>query len=370
MASAPLHNGPRMIREIEALNPYYDIFTIGATPPHDSNLPFLSVQKFQNSFIERVITKVYKVIRGTHYPRLLFHKKKKIFKYLSQIQPDYVIAHDPSHLPYLLRYPEKQYKVIYNAHEYHPLEFDEDEGWLKVWGQYYYRLYKESLPQIDLLINVCQSIANKCEEEFNKSSIVIPNAAIYYPNLHPVKINRPIRIIHHGISNRTRRIEVMIEVAQKLGPAYQLDLMLVSVDDVYYQELVVLAQKSGNVQLIKPVSFEEIVPYINQYDIGLYNLPPESFNNKIALPNKFFEFIQARLCLVVSPSVEMKNIVEEYNLGVVSKDFTAESICHTIQSLTMEDIARYKSNSDKFAFQLSAEQYQSRLIQALQLQTN
>ena len=37
-----------------------------------------------------------------------------------------------------------------------------------------------------------------------------------------------------------------------------------------------------------------IVRTINQFDLGVYLLPPVNFNSAHALPNKFFEFIQAR----------------------------------------------------------------------------
>ena len=53
----------------------------------------------------------------------------------------------------------------------------------------------------------------------------------------------------------------------------------------------------------------EIVDTIAEYDIGLFILSPINFNYYHALPNKLFEFIQARLAIAVSPSPEMARIV-------------------------------------------------------------
>ncbi|RDC62968.1 glycosyltransferase family protein [Adhaeribacter pallidiroseus] len=367
IASAPLHNGPRMIREIEALKPFYNIVAIGATPPPDASIKYYAVKTIDKPFPDKVFTKVYQIFTGKRYLLPLWLTKRRFQKLLYLIKPDFVIAHDPTHLPYLVDFPKTLFKLIYNAHEYHPLEFDENTKWLNFWGKYYYQLYKNTLPKVNLLINVCESIAIKCKEEFNKSSIVIPNAAVYYPDLNPVLNNYAslIRLIHHGIANKTRKIELMIDAVKMLGNSFHLDLMLVPVDPLYYEELQVYSRNLSNIRFIKPVAYNQIVPFINTYDIGLYNLPPVSFNNRIALPNKFYEFIQARLCLVVSPSVEMKKIVEEHDLGLVSDDYTAESLVETIKRLDLTAINRYKQNVHKAAYCLSAQQYQNRLVDAL-----
>ena len=46
--------------------------------------------------------------------------------------------------------------------------------------------------------------------------------------------------------------------------------------------------------------------------------PPINFNNKLALPNKLFDYVQARLGVLIGPSPEMVHYVEEYDLGEVA----------------------------------------------------
>jgi hypothetical protein len=92
-------------------------------------------------------------------------------------------------------------------------------------------------------------------------------------------------------------------------------------------------------------------------------LAPTNFNNKYALPNKLFEFVQGRLAICIAPSPEMERIVKEFDLGVVAQDFSAESMAMAIKSLTKEKIAHFKAQSDKSARELSAEKNREKFLQ-------
>lgn len=368
LTTNPLHNAPRVIRETNSLIGTCDITAVGTTPPHLEEINFRHADTIAAPLTDKLIRKAYTVVTGKQYPYILSGIQKRLHTLIAEVNPDVIIAHNPVHFPYIFSYPGKKFRVIYNAHEYHPLEFDADEKWMKSWGVYFHRLYQQYLSKVDLMINVCDSIAKKCETEFGKASIVIPNAALYADMPGPVTVEKEvIRIIHHGAANPDRKIETMIDAVASLGSGYQLDLMLMkSPDEAYQNELETRVAKAGNARLIPPVAFNGIVPFISQYDIGLYNLPPLSFNNAVALPNKFFEFIQARLCIVTGPSVEMKKIVEEHQLGVVSKDHSPEAIAQAIKQLSFKEIQQYRLNAHKAASALSAEHYQKLFIQSFE----
>ena len=88
---------------------------------------------------------------------------------------------------------------------------------------------------------------------------------------------------------------------------------------------------------------------MNNYDIGFFSLTPKLENYRYALPNKLFEFIQARLAIAIWPSVEMKKIVDKYDLGLVSKDYDVEELANMLNALTVSDIDNFKLNSHKAA---------------------
>ncbi|RDU62817.1 hypothetical protein CQA43_06185 [Helicobacter ganmani] len=72
----------------------------------------------------------------------------------------------------------------------------------------------------------------------------------------------------------------MIETMDYVDSRFHLDLMLVpNYQRDYYQTLQAMVEKRKNVRILPPVSFEEIIPFSTQYDIGFYILKPANFNH-------------------------------------------------------------------------------------------
>jgi len=136
---------------------------------------------------------------------------------------------------------------------------------------------------------------------------------------------------------------------------YELYLMLMPVDKVYLAEMKELARKHENIQFIPPVNFEEIIPLLSNFDIGFFLLPPVNYNSLNCLPNKIYEFIQARLCLVTSPNPEMSTLIKRNGLGICSEDYTVQSMAVTIQSISPLQIDEFKQQVDSKAKELSSE---------------
>jgi hypothetical protein len=146
----------------------------------------------------------------------------------------------------------------------------------------------------------------------------------------------------------------MIEMMDYVDERFTLDLMLTT-PSAYRDFLQAEAGKRPNIAWKEPVRIQEICRAINNYDLGLYILPPSTMNTKLSLPNKFFEFIQARLGVAVGPSPEMAALAREHELGVVADDFTPRAMAKRLNALTAEDIARFKRNADRLAPRFSSE---------------
>src|SRR5690606_30757545 len=135
-----------------------------------------------------------------------------------------------------------------------------------------------------------------------------------------------------------------------------LDLYLMSNDPGYLEELRSRYAASDRVLIHPPVAPHELPATLNAHDVGVYVLPPVSFNHLWALPNKVFDFVQGRLALVVGPSPEMAALVRRPGLGVVTDDFGAQALARALDALTPETVRGFKAASARSARELSAEE--------------
>ncbi|CAM2803163.1 capsular biosynthesis protein [Helicobacter burdigaliensis] len=269
---------------------------------------------------------------------------------------DVIFCHDLVLLPIVLE-NKKNAKVIFDAREYYPRQLENNERWLRLFADFNDYLCKTYLPKVDYMYTVCEGIAEEYQKNYGVKCDVITSAAKYFapPPQEITTLQENIKLIYHGMASYERGIHKMIETADLLEERFSLDLMLVPTNDKeYFAKLEQMAKIRKNVRIIEPVSFESIIPFTSKYDVGFYILQPTNYNGYFALPNKFFEFIQARLAIAIGPSPQMAKYVKEYDLGVISPDFTPKSMSKTLNSLTKEQILKYKENANKAAKILNA----------------
>ena len=364
-----LKNDPRILKQVEALKNDFLILTIGKSSIDDKKIVFYNTININKNTIIPLAKKkfFYKIKRRLtrSYSEIINDWLNLDFIIGQNIEtPDIIIANDwngmalASELKKTLNWNDV--KIYFDAHEYAPTEYDSYLKWrifkkpLVIWA------LRKCKNDISAMSTVSEGIAKKYEKFFNFNYgfvKIISNASVYQEFLKPIKTNNmKIRLIHHGISQKERKMELMIKMMKFLDPSkFELNFMITRADPVYFDFLVEISKKYNNIYFIEPVINSDITNKINCFDIGIYILCPTSFNFKHALPNKFFEFIQARLAIAICPSIEMSKIVKKYELGVVSKFFTPKSLANSIKQLTPEKIMKYKSNSDLYAKKLSAE---------------
>jgi len=346
---------PRENKQIRWFKDHYDIISVGLGDSKISGVKFFPafIRKKESVFC-KIFNLFFLMIRN--YEKYYWGKYyiKECAVVLSKIEFDLIIAHDIECLPVALKC-SKNVKVIFDAHEYYPAD---NIRWKY---KYFYNplkdfLCKEYLSKCDVMLTVCDGIANKYKTEYNVDSIVITNTLKYLKEIEPSIIHEnKIRLIHHGAAMPDRKIENMIKMMDFLDERFELDLILVPGEKKYFQKLHTFAKKNKRINFLKPVLYHKIIKTLNSYDIGLYILEPLNFNCLNSLPNKFFEFIQARLMLAIGPSPEMSKLINKYDLGVVSSDFSPKLLANSLNKLTVEQIDYYKNKSHKAAKELSSE---------------
>lgn len=270
---------------------------------------------------------------------------------------DVVVCNDARALPVAFAVADGA-PVWVDLHEWAPQERSHDLRWRLLVGPFATYLCRRYLPQAAAVTTVAESIAGLYRQEFGVDCGVIRNAAPFV-DLHPSPVSDDhLRLVHSGGAVPGRNIEMLIRSAIELGPGYSLDLYLVPANDGgrYLRQLQEQAAGSDRVRLHDPVSPAELPAVLNAYDVGVYSIPPINVNTRLALPNKFFDFVQARLAIAIGPSVEMARLTHEHRLGVVADDFEQAAFSAALSSLTPQAVREYKANVHAAARTLSSDE--------------
>ncbi len=372
-----LSSDPRVLRQIQWLEEKFDIYTAGLTPS-GKEIQFAPVNQVDKRrfFVLRNCTYIYVYNR---FAVLLLLKVLKLYriyywsptrqrdlKSIPMVDFDLIIANDIHMLPIAARIKSRTgAKILFDAHEYTPLEYENNKRWLKLESPYYTFLAKYYTKFADHRITVGENIAIKYKELTGYQFDVMYNAPAYQV-LDPSEVSFPIQFVHHGGAMRVRELERMIEIFKDLPKEkFQLNLILMKSDPDYYNELVKMSKDYENIVFHEPVSTAKIAEHINQFDVGFVIIPPVNFNYKNSLPNKFFESVQGRLMLACGGSDEERKLISKYRLGIHFSSLDQEVIVKEIVKLTPEIVFDFKQSVNKSAEALSASKSFSYLTNVL-----
>jgi len=284
----------------------------------------------------------------------------------SNVKPNLVVCNDWKSLPVGIHFKEKyRSKLLYDTHEFAIKEWEESLIFKLLISPFVFRIEKSYIPYADKITTVCHSIAQEYEKIYGKDVYVIRNMPHYVKsNFNPCGI--PIKFVHHGGAIASRRLENMIRTMVFLPKKeFELHLILITGTNKNYLDFLInLRNKFSlkNVYFHKPVNQERIVSFLSKFNVGWSYYYPSNINNYYSLPNKFFDFIMAGLCVFAPPLPEQKKIIEQYDVGLISNGFEPEIMAENLIELTPEKINKFKKNALKAAKVLNAEREMARFL--------
>jgi len=364
-----LKNDARVKRQINALKEKYQV-TVACLEADLTDGYDIVLLKKQNLTLTRKFTIGLFLLSKQFKPALqLLYPYFYLTKNLSEKKIDFVIANDIESLPLAFEIADqKKCKVMFDAHEYAPRHFEDKWVWRLFFQPLNVYLCKKYIHRTSVMTTVGRGLANEYEKYFHVKPVVITNANHYF-NLPPSPVNeKKIRLVHHGIATPSRKLELMIEMMDYMDERFSLDMYLVTLDfgsaktKNYPQQLQALAKRNSRIRILPPIKSEDIVVTINEYDMGIFLIPPINFNYENTLPNKLFDFIQARLAIAIGPTPEMAEIVNHFNLGIVAEDFSAAKLAEKLNSITSDQLKIFKQNSSTAALELNAEKNQKTIL--------
>lgn len=244
-----------------------------------------------------------------------------------------------------------------DMHEWAPEERTHVVSWRLLVAPFMRHLCARYLPLSAVTTTVAGSIAELYHRDFGVLPAVVRNSAPWQPlTPSPVAEDR-IRLVHSGAAIHGRSLETMIDAVTALDDRFTLDLYLVPGGDggSYLRALQIRASGCSRISFQDPVPPGDLPSVLNRFDVGVFIIPPTHTNARFTLPNKFFDFVQARIAIVVGPTIEMQNLVDRHRLGVVARGFTVADTVAALSQLDASEIRKHKAAADAAAHDLSFE---------------
>lgn len=246
-------------------------------------------------------------------------------------------------------------RLVYDSHEYFT-EVPElihrpkvQRIWEKIEGWIF--------PKLTTIYTVNGSIAQLYSEKYNKSLAVVRNVSpLWTPAEIPSKVqlgiptDRTVFIIQGAGINIDRGAEEAVEAMADLADAV---LLIVGDGDVLPQ----LKQRVKELAIEERVLFfgkrpyHEMMAFTFHADIGLTLDKPSNTNYRFSLPNKVFDYMHAQTAIIATDLVEIRKLVDTYQLGWVLTEFTTESLRKVMQQAISDPqvVGEFKRNSKEAA---------------------
>lgn len=246
--------------------------------------------------------------------------------------------------------------VLADLHEWAPEERAHVWSWRLLVRPFMFHQCRKYLPRMAAVTVVNGSIGEMYRERFGVPCRVVRNAGpMHRLEPRPMTDGR-IRLVHSGGAVPGRNLEALIEAVRGLGPEYSLDLYLVPSRDGgrYLARLRELIGGDSRITLHDPVRPHELVPTLNAYDVGVFSLPPLTPNHRLMLPNKIFDFVQARLAVVFNSAPETDRLITTHGFGTIAPDHTADAMRESLAALTPDQVVEYKQQAHRAAAVLNS----------------
>lgn len=355
MSFSELNRDARVLRQIDHFSGKYRVTTLGFGPAPtkaarhlEIPVPRMGVPRRLRAYAEAILlrARLFRIMYATD-PMVRSARKALRGQHF-----DRILANDVNVVPLAFEIADPA-SVHADLHEYYPGLHDDSPAWVRLRQPYLTWLVRAWVPRAGSVTTVSSGLA-KAYRHLGVHADVVTNAPIRQ-SFAPMVVRKPVRLVHAGAALPGRRIEQMMEAAATSTADVTLSVFLTPNNPDYVERLKAAAEAIGpRVQVLPPIPHTELLSTLNTFDIGIHVLPPTVTNQALALPNKLFDFVQARLGVIVGPTPAMAEIVEAHRFGAVTSGFEVADIREAIDKISVEQTRAWKEAADAASSELSA----------------
>lgn len=345
-----INRDARVLRQIEVLAEFGDVTTVAYGDKPAGATDHLEVDEGLPSLPQTLAGVALLTMHRYDQVELSAPAMREVIRLVGDRKFDLVVANEGRSMG-VAYHVAKGAPVLADMHEWAPEERAHVRVWRLLVKPFIFHQCAKYLPKMAGRLVVNDSIGKLYHDRFGVDLRTVRNTGPYR-DVQPTEVeDGRIRLVHSGGAVPGRNIEALIESVHELPEKFTLDLYLVPARDggKYLDTLRALIADNTRITLHPPVRPHELVDTLSAYDVGVFSLPPLTPNHRFMLPNKIFDFVQARLAVVFNSSPETDRLINEYDLGAIAPGFDAAAMRDTLAKLTEQDIRTFKQNSDKAA---------------------
>jgi glycosyltransferase involved in cell wall biosynthesis len=297
----------------------------------------------------------------------------RLFFFLFYKKADLFLSNDLDTLPAnWLASVIRRLPLVHDCHEYFRgvPELNGRPGTVRIW-----KMIEDFIfPKLRKVYAVNASIAQIYHKEYGNDVKVIRNFP-FRKNVEIIKSKKELGIpedqaviLYQGAVNVDRGLDEAIESMKYVKS--NAVLLIIGIGDILsnLKKQVIENGLSGKVLFTGQVPLEELSSYTMVADIGLSIEKDVSLNYHYCLPNKFLDYIQCNVPVLISPLIEMKAIVEKYDIGEMITSHDPVYLAGKMDEMlyNKEKLAIYRENLKKAALELCWENEQQELTRIFQ----
>ncbi len=287
-------------------------------------LPY-KITRFPNLFSKGPF--MYLMFNAQLFFYLLFKKADILWSNdLDTLLPNFIIA----------RF--KKIKLVYDSHEYFT-ESVYKKSSRRVWQM----LEEKLFPYLKNVITVNDSIKEIYEKKYKVPVTVIRNVPYKFEKS---EVNKTV------ILPTNKKILVMqgIGLNENRGAEEAVLMMLFLPDDfiLYFigggtilnklKQMVTDLKLESKITFIDVLPYKQMMEYTRQCFLGLiFEKVDVTDQHRFALPNKFFDYIHTGIPVLSSEAVEIKSIIEKYQIGDFINNFDPKEIAEKIIAISKKE---------------------------------
>lgn len=262
----------------------------------------------------------------------------------------------------------KRKVLFYDTHEYYTEtpELVNRRRVKKIWES----IERNIFPKLKHVYTVNDSIAGLYRKKYGVEIEVIRNFPLkknYEINKTRKELrlpeNKKIILLQGAGINIQRGAEEMVEAMQYidnavfviLGGGDVLGMLKIKVNQLQLQEKVMFIPKQP---------LDKVFQYTVHADLGITLDKDTNLNYRFSLPNKIFDYIQARVPVLASPLIEIRKVIEKYDIGTMIDDHKPEHIAKKVSDIfdDAKTLSVWKENLTFASEELCWEKEEQKLI--------